>query len=122
MNSVLLCGLTHCETDIAGSLKRFAGNEEVYTSYLEAFPKEPTMSALDEAVASEKWDKAFIAAHALKGLAANLGFVPLYHAIGELVVVLRDGRTDEIARVYQQTRQCYENVVAAIECTDVAKD
>lgn len=114
MNMNLRQHLLHCETDVEGALQRFCGNEELYLSYVNTFPEEPTMGALKDAVEAQNWEDAFTAAHALKGLAGNLGFVPLYHATGEMVVLLRSGNVDEMSTCYEQARQCYETLVQAI--------
>ena len=118
MNERKLLALAHCETDVQGSLQRFCGNEELYLSYLYDFLTEPTMGQLGRAVQDQTWNDAFIAAHALKGLAGNLGFVPLYHAAGELVVLLRAGRVDEVMDVYQQAKHSYNALIEAISTGD----
>ncbi len=76
------------------------------------------MEQLGRAVNAKTWNEAFIAAHALKGLAGNLGFIPLYHAAGELVVLLRAGRLDEIDEVYGQAKQNYNALINAISTGD----
>ena len=76
------------------------------------------MGQLENAVKAKDWKDAFIAAHALKGLAGNLGFVPLYHASGELVVLLRAGRVDEVMDVYKQAKHSYDALIDAISICD----
>ena len=78
------------------------------------FPEEPTMTIFMEAMDKQDWDEAFATAHALKGLTGNLGFVPLYHAVGEIVLLLRANRYDELEPVYEKTRQSYDELVNAI--------
>ena len=39
MNTKLQYNLLLCETDVDGSLRRFSGNEEIYTSYKKNFRK-----------------------------------------------------------------------------------
>ncbi|MDO5572865.1 MAG: Hpt domain-containing protein [bacterium] len=116
MDERKLSALAHCETDIQDSLQRFCGDEELYLSYLYDFLTEPTMDQLENAIMTRTWHDAFIAAHALKGLAGNLGLIPLYHATGELVVLLRAGRIDEVGEVYRQAKRSYNALVDAI-CT-----
>lgn len=114
MNAELLNALSSCETDISGALKRLSDDENLYILLLEAFVKDSTMDALENAVAQEDWDSAFTAAHALKGLAGNLGFVPLFHTTGELVLLIRSGRIPEIADSLKHVKRCYVDVSSVI--------
>ena len=114
MNSQLLYSLVSCETDVDGALRRFCGDEALYISCLGAFLEDRTLYALDDAIELHAWDDAFTAAHALKGLAGNMGFIPLFHSVGELVVLIRSGRISELAESYRQVRRCYDEIVAAI--------
>lgn len=114
MNTKLQYNLLLCETDIDGSLHRFVGNEDIYISYVKKFPSEPTMAMFMEAMEKKDWETAFATAHALKGLSGNLGFVPLYHAVGEMVLLLRASKYDEAEQAYDKIKQCYEELVNAI--------
>lgn len=107
--------LLYCETDIEGALQRFCGNEALYLSCLDNFRREPTMDKLREAIEKKEWTEAFDAAHALKGLAGNLGFIPLYHATGEMIVLLRAGREEEIGDICEQAKYCYKKLIEALD-------
>ncbi len=107
--------LLKCETDVQGSIKRFYGNEDIYCSYLESFLSEPTMKELGQAIEKRQWKDAFVTAHALKGLAGNLGFIPLYHTIGELVVQLRTGKYGAIGQLYEQAKICYDEIMETLQ-------
>lgn len=72
------------------------------------------MEQLIASVDNCSWDEAFTAAHALKGLAGNLGFVPLMHATGRLVVLIRGGRTNEIKEAMEGVKSCYRDIIDAI--------
>lgn len=114
MNEELYRALILCETDIEGSIKRFYGNEELYISLLESFLTEETMSRLNDAMEYSNWKKAFMEAHALKGLAGNLGFVPLFHSLGELILLLRADNDKDAIETYLTVKSCYAHVVEAI--------
>lgn len=120
MNSQLLYSLVSCETDVDSALRRFCGDEALYVSCLSAFLEDRTIYALDDAIGLHAWDDAFTAAHALKGLAGNMGFIPLFHAVGELVVLIRSGRIGELPASYRQVRSCYDEIVAAIRASNCA--
>ena len=118
MNSRLFQALKLCETDVDGAVQRFSGNEKLYLKYLKAFTKEPTMAELNNAIDTQNWDDAFMAAHALKGLAGNMGFVPLFHAVGELVLLLRAHKTDQIASIRSQISLAYNDVINTLKQFD----
>lgn len=114
MNAKQQQALAFRDTDINGAVQRCNENEELYVSYLVLFYKDPTMQQLRDAVASGSWDDAFTAAHALKGLAGNLGFIPLMHSVGQLVVMIRSGRVRDAKEQMAQIGICYRSITDAI--------
>ncbi len=102
------------ETDVEGALRRLYGNEELYKTCLIQFLDDPTMGELNAAGAAKAWDDAFTAAHALKWLAGNLGFVPLMHDVGRLVTIIRSGRSDEIPDCLSSVNSRYRDITDAI--------
>ena len=115
MNSRQKSVLSLQETDIDGAFRRLGGSEEFYAICLEAFLEDKTMDELNRAVSNEDWEGAFTAAHSLKGVAGNMGFVPLFHAAGQLVVAIRNGRLDEIPGCLHEVRQYYHGITEAVE-------
>ena len=73
-----------------------------------------SLAELDAAVAGRNWDEAFTAAHALKGLAGNMGFVPIFHTTAEIVVLIRTGKTREIGASLSELQNQYSDLVFAI--------
>lgn len=67
--------------DVAGAMARFLDDEELYQECLNTFVEDPAFAALAQAVKSGQYPQAFDHAHALKGVSANLGLVPLYDAV-----------------------------------------
>ena len=114
MNSKQQHALSLRDTDVQGAVRRLSGNEQLYISCLVMFLNDPTMMELNKTVAGGLWDEAFTAAHALKGLAGNLGFVPLMHSIGQLVVLIRGGRIKEIGDCMAQINSNYRDITDAI--------
>ena len=114
MTDQLLKDLAVIETDLDGALYRLSGDEAMYILLLEAFSKDTTMADLDKAIANQSWDDAFTAAHALKGLAGNMGFTPLFHCLGELVILIRTGRIDEIGASYASVKHSYDDIMTVI--------
>ena len=102
------------DTDVPGALRRFGGDEDLYASCLTMFLCDSTMDELNRAIKSRSWDDAFTAAHALKGLAGNLGFIPLMHSIGQLVIMIRGGRTKELDECMTHVNSNYRDITDAI--------
>lgn len=114
MNPDLRKDLLFHETDLEGALHRFSGDEELYVKCLNKFLQDKSMQELGDALAEQSWNRAFTAAHALKGLAGNMGFVPLFHASAELVILIRAGRLQEIDASYMNLKQCYYQITTTI--------
>ncbi len=102
-------------TDVNSAVRRLSGDEELYAACLRAFLEDRTIITLRESVRSGAWDDAFTAAHALKGVAGNMGFVPLMHAVGQLVVLIRGGRIAEIKEAMGKVDSCYRDITDGIE-------
>ena len=115
VDSSLKHDLMGCETDVEGALVRLSGSEPLYLSCLELFLEDSTAEDLGDAIRSKAWDSAFTAAHALKGIAGNMGFIPLFHSTAEIVILIRAGRINEIEHSYRELRRCYQKVTAAIQ-------
>lgn len=103
------------ETDITGALDRVCGNEDLYYKILSAFPDDTSLEQLKKNIADKSWDDAFSEAHALKGLAGNLGFVPLFHSVGELVIAIRAGRLSDVNEYLHRVQLCYDDIVTVIK-------
>ncbi len=103
------------ETDVEGALKRLAGDEDLYCSLLAQFLVDHTMNSLSVAIRDQDIEAAVTAAHALKGLTANLGLIPLSYSISNLVVLLRSGGRDEIEESYQVVVRYYKDIIAVIQ-------
>ncbi len=114
MNANQRYALALRETDVQGAVRRLSGDEQLYESCLELFLEDPTMDQLNTAILNKSWDDAFTAAHALKGLAGNMGFLPLMHATGQLVILIRGGRTKEIDECIAQVNSNYRDITDAI--------
>ena len=114
MNTRQIHALTLRETDVPGAVRRCCGNEQLYTSCLKEFLDDPTMPQLNLALKKGNWDEAFTAAHALKGLAGNMGFIPLMHSISQLLILIRGGRVSEFPEAAEAVNSCYRDIVDGI--------
>ena len=115
MDAQLQQALTLRQTDLQGVLNRFYNDEDMYIACLKAFLEDPTVAELNAAISQQAWDDAFTAAHALKGVAGNMGFVPLMHATGQLVILIRGGRIKELSTGLEQVNSYYRDITDAIQ-------
>ena len=79
------------------------------------YPADPSFAQLREAVAAADWERAFRAAHTLKGVAQNLGFDALYRASSALTEHLRGGQPLTEPQLLDATAAEHERVMSAIE-------
>lgn len=114
MNARTLHILSLRETDVQGAIRRCSGNEQLYVECLRDFLGDPTVDELNTAIEKKNWEEAFTAAHALKGLAGNMGFIPLMHSTSQLVILIRGGRIYDLNSALSEVNSCYRDIVDAI--------
>jgi two-component system sensor histidine kinase/response regulator len=88
-----LAGLRIPGLDVSLGLRRVLGRERTYLSLLRKFAsgQRETSSRLAEALAGEDRETAERIAHTLKGVAGNIGAVPLQESAARLEMLLRAG-------------------------------
>ena len=74
--------------DYEGVLDRFS-NEARIGKFVKLFPKDPSYETLEMHMADNRIGEAFRAAHCLKGVCLNLGFVQLYESVSFVTEALR---------------------------------
>ena len=79
-----------CDTD--DGLSRCMGNEAFYFKLIGKVIDDKNFQALEDAVAAKDLDKAFDAAHSLKGVLGNLALTPVYQPVYEITELLRERR------------------------------
>ena len=79
--------------DTDDGLSRCMGNEAFYFKLIGKVIEDKNFQALEDAVAAKDLDKAFEAAHSLKGVLGNLALTPIYEPVYEITELLRK-RTD----------------------------
>ncbi len=75
--------------DTEEGLARCCGSEMLYLRLVKMIPGEANFTALEEALGAGDLDKAFEAAHALKGILGNLSLTPMYEKCAEITELLR---------------------------------
>ncbi len=87
--------------DIDGVMERFLRDEALYVDCFEEFMLDENFKALGKAIMVQDHSQAFEYAHALKGVAGNLGLLPLYRAASNIVSALRAKEYDTLDTLYQ---------------------
>lgn len=99
--------------DMADAVRRLGGIAAV-ERFLRMFAGDDTFAMLEAAMSAGDDQRAFRAAHTLKGLAANLGLVQLWQAASALTEALRVGDMQSAAALYPETAAAYRQAYAAI--------
>ena len=86
----------------------------MYFEFLNSFVEDTLMSRLKQAVQNGSVDDAFEAAHALKGLCANLSIDSMSKMIVPMVEILRGRSMEGIPEDFKGLSQTYENVCTVI--------
>ena len=105
--------------DVQATLKRFMGNENMYLKFLKKFPGDPNYQKLGESLEAGDYEEAFKCAHTLKGVAANLGLVPVQTTVSGLVEELRSKKNEDVDTaktnaLWQELKKVYEQFVEII--------
>ena len=96
-----------------GVLKRL-GSEALVKRFAVKFLNDPSFQELTDGLAAQDGEKAFRAAHTLKGVCLNLGFTELYKVSAELTEVLRGRETAGSDELYAQVKEQYTTLTDAI--------
>lgn len=101
-------------SDFGAVLSRFCGDGEILEMFVKLFPDDPSYQRLSEAVAACDYPAVEQQAHALKGVAANLGFNRLQAACGDLVLAVRQDRNEAIPALFQTVGTLYQTMIEDI--------
>ena len=75
--------------DYHQTMARFMNNQGMYLRLMDMLFRDKNMGLLKESLANGDLGAAFEAAHALKGVSANMGLTPFYNAVSVIVEPLR---------------------------------
>jgi HPt (histidine-containing phosphotransfer) domain-containing protein len=98
-------------------VKRVMNNAKLYVKLLGKFRTDTNLNDLDAALGAGDMEKAQIAAHTLKGVAANLSLTELFKQSLELETQIKSqavdpGRHETVKTVFAQTQQEVDKVIA----------
>ena len=91
-------------------------SEALVRKFVLKYPGDPSFNQLKDALAAQDWETAFRAAHTLKGVAGNLGLLPLSRAVCAIVEPLRAREARDYGALYQAVLDEFRRVDAFREC------
>ena len=94
------------------ALQRCMNNEALYLKLISMFFDKNSYNELKEALANDDLDKAFQAAHALKGVLGNLSLTPLFNIIFEVTELLRNRTKTDYSGYLQKYENLYSELLA----------
>ncbi len=101
-------------SEYATLLERFCNNESLLDKFVTGFPDDPVFHFLQEAVDTADYGAVENYAHALKGVAANLGFNRLQSACSDLVLSVREGHPEDIPEHFDKAQREYTIIINEI--------
>lgn len=90
------------------------GSESMIEKFLSSYAKDDTFSSLKGALEAHDLKSAFLYAHTLKGVAANLGFSKLARVASEMTEILRKGSFDGISSLFGEAEKLQCDIIANI--------
>lgn len=89
-------------------------NDTLIIRFIKLFASDKSYSELTEAVQNGDINASFQAAHKLKGVAANMAFTELYHAVSALNEQLRPLTTPADPILMQKVTSSYNQILSEI--------
>lgn len=82
--------------DVDTTLKRFMGNEALYMKFIMKFLDDKNFAGIKENLEKKDYEGAYVSAHTLKGVTANLGLDPVYKVVSQISDMLKGKAPEEI--------------------------
>ena len=101
-------------SDYDGVLKRL-GSEALVKRFAVKFLNDPSFQDLTDGLAAQDGEKAFRAAHTLKGVCLNLGFTGLYKVSAELTEKLRGRETAGSDEMFHKVEAQYDRLIETLK-------
>lgn len=114
MTDELRTRLIEAGVDVDGALERFMHKEDLLERFMRKFKDDNNFSLLKEAVMEGDSDKAFTAAHTLKGVSGNLSLIRLQKCVSEQCEKFRAGNFEEGAAMMETVTEEYEHITQAL--------
>ncbi len=95
-------------------LERFMNNEALLERFLKKFAQDKSYRELLTAVENQDVDAAFVAAHTLKGVSANLSLDSLHEVVSAQTEFFRSKDFEAGAEMMPAVSEVYENIVSVL--------
>ncbi|MDD3369731.1 MAG: Hpt domain-containing protein [Lachnospiraceae bacterium] len=112
--SELLDKLEDMGAEVEDTVDRLMGDEELYLEYLEKFPENQNILELRKAVDAGDSETAMKEVHSLKGVALNLGLLPLVDVCMDMLLDFSAGKTEEAMVQIDSVEAAFKEWVEAI--------
>lgn len=96
MDNLLKQRLAENGADVDGAIRRFMGNEALYSKFLGKFKDDTSYVNLIASLDQQDFEEAFKCAHTLKGVCANLGLDPISQIASNMTELLRGKEASEV--------------------------
>ena len=103
--------------NVKEAMQRFMNNEQLWIKFLKKFKADSSYENLVKSIEEKEWNKAFEAAHTLKGITGNLALSKLHDLVSRQTDYLRGEDNDFEAAVAMmpEITDVYENVLKLID-------
>ena len=102
--------------DYVDAMDRFGDNAELYERLALKYLDDGHLVALQAAMEAKDYSEGYSQAHALKGVAGNLGLLPLSRAVCAIVEPLRARDARDYGALYQAVLEEFRRADAFREC------
>ncbi len=93
-------------------LNRCMQNESFYLKLVKMIPNDPSFEKLYHAVESGDLEGGFEAAHALKGVLANLSLTPIYEPVAKITELLRARKQEDYSLLIGKIKGARDELAA----------
>ena len=104
-----------CGIDVEGALARMMGNENLFFRMMKKFTEDTIFPSLKESLKAQDYKKGFEYAHALKGVAGNLGLDSIMKADEIIVEKLRHYTEGSVPGIEEDLKNLEENYNKVME-------
>lgn len=115
MNEALFEQMEDMGAEVEDTVDRLMGDRELYVQYLLKLPEDPNMPALVRAVEQKDKDGALRAVHTLKGVALNLGLLPLVDVCMDMLLDFRAGNEDKAYAQLEGVKSTFDEWVTLVQ-------
>lgn len=104
--------------DLEGTSARFGGMDALVIKFLHKFSTDESFPALSRAVSENDYAAIETAAHTLKGVAGNLGFMNLYEINQKIVDAVRGKQYESIEPYFREDEEIYKQILECLQELD----